>query len=321
MLERSEPGPGTRRGTARLILLGAVALLASLVLPAASPPTRAQDGSSINLIAIDVETTGNSATAYPSTVDTCVEIASGASRVTDIVVGPNGVPPNLPLKLYQFDLLYDPSVVNVSAVDAAQLLNANSDSTVFTAAEPVPGTDGSHTIAALDTSANASESGPGVVARVTFKAVGTGTSELELRLGKEGAALFTSATEPIPIENVQSAIIAVGTSCPATLPQPSPVPAQPGQPNPTQGDGSTPAAGSTAVGNEDASPTPSGEDGAAGGDQTAVGDSQPSGEDSASGDGNGEGFPLWAIAPIATGALALGAVAFMAIRYRRRQGR
>ena len=313
---RSEPGPGTRRGNAYLTLLGAVALLASLVLPAAGPPAQAQDGSSIDLIAIDVDTTGNSATAYPSTVDTCAEIASGGSRVIDIVVGPD-IPSDLPLKLYQFDLRYDSAVVNVSAVDAAQLLNANSGSTVFSAAEQVPGTDGSHTIAALDTNGNAGESGPGVVARVTLKAVGTGTSELKLRLGKEGAALFTSSTQPIPIEKVQSAIIAVGTSCPATLPQPSPVPEEPDQPNGTQGDGSTPAPGSTAVGNEDASPTPSAEDGTPDSDQTAVADSR---ENSASGGGDGDGFPLWAIAPIAAGALALGAAALMAIRYWRRQG-
>ena len=201
-----------RRWFACLLISGAIVALAVIAFGAAGEVSNSASAQEVvDNLQIDLDTTGNTATSYPSAVDTCLEIGSGASQVIDIVVGPIGIPATTPLKSFQFSLAYNASVVNVSAVNTSQLLNANAGSSVFGASEATPGSDGSHTISALDISVSTGETGPGIIARVTLQAVGTGTGPLTLELGTGGAALFTSGPTVIPITNVGSATIAVNS--------------------------------------------------------------------------------------------------------------
>jgi len=200
------------RWFARALISAAIVALALIAFGAAGHVSNSASAQVVvDNLQIDVDTTGNTATSYPSAVDTCVEISSAASQIIDIVVGPGGIPATTPLRSFQFSLTYNASVVNVSAVNTSQLLNANAGSSVFGASEATPGSDGSHTIGALDIGVAAGETGPGIIARVTLLAVGTGTSPLTIGLGAGGAALFTSGPTVIPISNVGTATIAVNS--------------------------------------------------------------------------------------------------------------
>jgi hypothetical protein len=77
-------------------------------------------------------------------------------------------------------LQYDESVVNVTAINVRMFQAANSGSNVFNASETPPDDDGMFYASAAELAAGKEDSGSGVLARVTLRAVGSGTSPADL---------------------------------------------------------------------------------------------------------------------------------------------
>src|SRR3989304_3324345 len=184
--------------------------------PTPTPPPPAVD------VAVDTGIAGNTANSL-GTVETCNSIAAvGDTLEIDVVV--RGVPPYDPgsgsggLVGFQFDLLYDPTVVNVVGFDARMMLTADGEAMLFSLSDPVPDNDGDFLAAALDFSTSY-ESGDGVLIRITLQAVGNGTSLLDLNeLGSgNGVPLILDSANPYPLSEVGDGEVGVEGSCARAL--------------------------------------------------------------------------------------------------------
>ncbi|MCH8345552.1 MAG: hypothetical protein IIC87_01330 [Chloroflexi bacterium] len=204
--------------------LVAIWVLGSIVTTTAPPPASADTVAADVQIGIDTDTAGNTATSLGSQ-ETCSAIAVvGDTLEIDVVV--TGIPPYDPITNsggvagFQFDVLYDPAVVNVIGWDADMMLAANGDPIWFSVTDPAsasePDADGDFFVAQADLSVNL-ESGDGVLIRITLQAVGVGTSILDLTeilapgdgvplIGGAGGSTYT----PIAVHDAE---ITVGGSC------------------------------------------------------------------------------------------------------------
>lgn len=130
------------------------------------------DDTPIARLAFDMDTTGNTATSLGPTED-CTSVAGpGDTIVVDAIV--DQIPANGILG-FGGDILYDPVVVKVTAYDYSYLLAAAGPMIPFVLNDPLPDTDGDFRVDVGDLSQNI-ETGPGVLLRITFQAVGDGTS-------------------------------------------------------------------------------------------------------------------------------------------------
>ncbi len=126
----------------------------------------------------------------------------------DIVTGPAGVPADRPIIGFQFYLIYNPAVVHVTGFDANFLLAAAANSQVFNVSDVTPDTDGRFEAGALDlTGEPAADSGPGVLARITFSAVGQGTTDLAF-VPLE-TVLVDTLNQQIAVQNISGGHIVV----------------------------------------------------------------------------------------------------------------
>lgn len=158
------------RSPSVILLLGA--LLATVALVALTPPQAAADGPSL---AVDANPNGNEPTELGQR-DSCLSISTGARFPVDVTI--QDVEDLLAWELY-FE--YDPSIVEVisSSVDLFQ--GANPGSSVFEVSEEVPDKDGLYRLGAADTADPPSpDSGSGVLARLTLRALAPGESPLAL---------------------------------------------------------------------------------------------------------------------------------------------
>src|SRR3989304_2374553 len=97
----------------------------------------------IDNLAIDVDTTGNTSTSNAFPVDTCVEVSTSASQDIDMVIGPGGIPGPEGLLTFSLRLLYNPSIVHVTARTAILLIGADGNyNEVQAGSEAVPSSDG-----------------------------------------------------------------------------------------------------------------------------------------------------------------------------------
>jgi hypothetical protein len=145
---------------------------------------------------------------------------------------------------FAFNLLYDPAVVNVTSIapiSATSLIASGTDFIPWSFSEPPPDSDGNLKVVELDLSTTY-ESGDGVLIRITFAAVGTGTSPLILGDEASGTtvwaddddgnpAVYHADAEALPLASNQSGQIVVGDSC--LSPTPSSTPAPTNKPKPT----------------------------------------------------------------------------------------
>ena len=166
----------------RLIHLpGLIGMLVLAAFVAAAAGALAGSGSTIQLIAMDADPTGNTATTLGH-LDPCVRTEPGSDVTVDLVV--DAVPDDRPFIGYQIDIDYDPSLLEVIAVDNGFLLGASGDFEPFEGlSEPLPDSDGSFTIIIADLASGATpganmETGPGVLSRVTLRAKAAGVSAL-----------------------------------------------------------------------------------------------------------------------------------------------
>ncbi|MEX0683181.1 MAG: cohesin domain-containing protein [Dehalococcoidia bacterium] len=211
------------RPFAPLLLFSAPALIAAVLLYAATSAAPAP----INRVAVDANSSGNSATAIGAT-QICVSMSNGASTTIDVIV--DSVPPFSSneggIAGFNFILHYDPARLKVTAYDNEMLLDAGGGTNPFDFTNVVPDTDGNFVVGFADFGSNI-ENGAGVLSRITLEAIGAGTSPLTLT----DVALTdgnTSAPNTYVVQNILGGEISIDTACsmgspPATF-SPSPTP-------------------------------------------------------------------------------------------------
>ena len=217
--ERSSPPKTGRDGSPLPWLIASV--LGPLALLAVAPSVLAQGTS----LAVDADPDGNSPTRVGQ-INRCIAVATGHMFDVDIVV--DGVDQLLAWEIY-FE--YDPAVVEIVDRDVRLFQEANPGSAVFDVSEALPDREGLYRAAAADTADPPSpDSGSGILARLTLRALGPGISPAALARrdlnddGKidQGPFLRDIDAQTIGDQDgdtffdgsVQNAQIAVDTSCP-----------------------------------------------------------------------------------------------------------
>lgn len=134
-----------------------------------------------------------------------------------------------------FNILYNSSVVRVSGrapMQGSSLMMAGAGSFQASFSEPVPDSDGNLLISEVDNS-QSYESGPGVLTRVTFEAVGPGSSYVlasdargsDGRVGDDNdgiPGIYGANTHTYEIGSILNARIVVGTGSCSDPPPPTP---------------------------------------------------------------------------------------------------
>jgi hypothetical protein len=145
------------------------AAAAALSLFAFGAPASAADPS----FAIDAGINGNSATAV-GTIENCVAVKTGDRFQMDVVVRDIAN-----LLAWEIPIDYEQAVVIVVDQDVKLFQQANAGSSVLDLSAKLPDDSGFHALAAFDSADPESpDSGSGVLARVTFEAVGAGDSPI-----------------------------------------------------------------------------------------------------------------------------------------------
>jgi len=167
-----------RVGLAAAVFLVATVLCSRVVsheehLPGAAPAR----GQGVTTIGVDADPTrlpANTATSLGS-IESCISAATNDTFDIDIFITDV-----VDLMSWETYLEYDSSVLNVTAVNVQMFQAANSGSHVFNASEPTPDSDGTFYVSAVELVVGAVDSGSGVLARLTLRAVGPGASRAEL---------------------------------------------------------------------------------------------------------------------------------------------
>jgi len=212
----------------------AVALAAFGVIGFGSSPAIHAGPGDVTLVAIDTDISGNDDTTI-GVIEPCVSINVGDTLTFDLIV--QGVDDADRIAGYQFDIDYDPSIIQVTSVLAFDAPGSvpPDDVTIISRIDSSGGlgfdsfidfttNPSSMTLVGLDLtnsppSPDQYESGDGVLARVTVQAVGDGVTVLDIGGplgGQDGFSdtMINRGTTPlgaaIPISQIQSGTIAVG---------------------------------------------------------------------------------------------------------------
>lgn len=223
----------------RVLLLSVLAAVIPSLAALASPYTASGVG-----IAIDADPTGN----VPRTVgiiEDCVSATVGQPIDIDIVIPSPGIPSDRGIVAFALHLEYDPAVVWVSADGATEMLLAQAPgSSVLPIQDLKPDKNGLYMSWAVDFGASGiepsgtSETGPGVVSRITLLPQSVGASDLFL----SGVDIRDDQGVEIVVNSIQSATIVVGGPCESQSDQdsgvgatltPTPTPAPAPAPTPT----------------------------------------------------------------------------------------
>jgi len=144
----------------------AAAMLAAVILHGGE--SMAQTRTSIGIDANPAESTATSL----GPIDSCVSVSTGDTFDVDIFV--KDVTDLLAWEVY---FTYDSSIVNIVDHDVEMFQAANEGSNIFDLSEALPDLDALYLLAAADLAdPEAPDSGSGVLARLTLKAVGPGIS-------------------------------------------------------------------------------------------------------------------------------------------------
>ena len=291
-------------------------------------------------LAIDAITDGNSATSL-GTVDTCAAVNVGDTFTVDVAVRDAAN-----LSSWELTFVHNRRIVEIVEQDVRLFLTAQPGSNAVNATEPLPDGNGQHLLSLGDLS-NAFESGSGVLARLTLKAIAAGISEASLpqidvdRNGKMdwGPVLKTRGAFTGDVNGdrffdgpVAGATIAVDRPCPALTPTPlastgaTPGPGStPGGEDGAGGQGATSSGSGPAVaGSENPGTT-----GAGGAGQTpavagaleipdpdAKGPSVPESVTNPPSGSSSGGVPFWALIIATIAIVGLGGLSFFAVRAR-----
>ena len=158
-----------------LALVGGYAASTGADLPPAVPAL----GQGVTTIGVDADPTQSPANTktFLGSIESCISVATNDTFTIDIFV--TDVVDLIAWGMY---LQYDGSVVNVTAVNVQMFQTANPGSTVFNASESTPDSNGMFYASAADIGTGAEDTGSGVLARLTLRAVGPGLSPAVLIL-------------------------------------------------------------------------------------------------------------------------------------------
>lgn len=160
--------PPKRKASRAAAALAAIAIIA-LGLPLGGGAAHAANPS----LVIDAGIAGNNATTVDK-IENCIAVKKGTEFQMDVIV--RDVSDLLAWEVY---LDYNPDVVIVTDQNVKLFLQANAGSSVLDVSGRVPDDTGFHDLQAFDSSDPPTpDSGSGVLARVTFKAVGSGDSKV-----------------------------------------------------------------------------------------------------------------------------------------------
>ncbi len=124
-------------------------------------------------LAVDVDPAGNTATSV-GTIEDCVSVDVDSTFGVDIAVM------NVAnLLAWEATFVYDSAVLEVVGADVSLFQAANAGSSVIDASEPLPDADGRFFVGGIE-SGSALDSGSGVLARLTLRAIGPGISAASL---------------------------------------------------------------------------------------------------------------------------------------------
>jgi hypothetical protein len=126
-------------------------------------------------LGIDADPRG-SAAASLGPIDACASVSSGSSTTIDLFIT------NVADLLgWTGNILYDPSLVSIEAINVRMFQAADGHSNVFNASEPTPDADGSFYASAVDLNAPPyQDSGSGVLARITISPLRPGIANLAI---------------------------------------------------------------------------------------------------------------------------------------------
>lgn len=191
------------------------------------------------ILGVDANPAGNTATSL-GPIESCQPVELNETFDIDLYV--KDVDELLAWELW---FVYDKEILNVTAVDVELFQDADPNSNVFDASEAVPDSDGIFVPAAVDLGQDSANSGSGVLARLTLRAVGPGISDAslpQLDLNQDGQADAGSMLTNKDLGHIGDvtgdglfdgpifhAQIAVDTPCPAA----GPIPSLPPSPTPS----------------------------------------------------------------------------------------
>lgn len=215
----SSPDPETTPGTPQPV--PTLAPTPENEAPPLAPPGEYWGEPSPVVISIDVDPSGNTASSLAA-IDTCRSVAKDSTFDVDLVIQQAN-----DVAGFQLVLLHDPSILQVIAVKTDLFLGHGGimigDIPYLIIDEPEAVTDVPVDQAEADgrfnlTYANAEgANGEGALARIRFRASGTGTSKLELT---DVLAASSAPVDLVP-DGVQGAQIAVDEPCPGATATPA----------------------------------------------------------------------------------------------------
>lgn len=215
---------GMRASLARLLLLTGLLAVSTSMIGIMEPGKGVAQGEVT--LGVDADPNGNAATSLGA-IDSCVSVSKDDTFQVDVFI--TDVTDLLAWEVY---FSFDGDVINVVDRDVKMFQAANAGSDVFDASDQLPSSGGLYRLGAIDISQPpAPDSGSGVLARLTLKAVGAGLSPAILATidanndGKIDLGPLVSGTGAKPIGDANadglfdgplvSAQIAVDRDCPA----------------------------------------------------------------------------------------------------------
>jgi len=124
-------------------------------------------------LGIDADPSGSTAASL-GPIEACSSISSGSSTDIDLFITDVS-----DLLGWTSDIIYDPALISIDAIDIDMFQAADGQSNVFNASDSTPDADGSFYASAVDLNAPPSQdSGSGILARITISAIAPGISDL-----------------------------------------------------------------------------------------------------------------------------------------------
>ncbi len=221
-----------------LMAFTGMALIALAVLIAVGLNTAKATPGQVDLVAIDLDSTGNSPTAV-GTIEGCRnDLVDGNTFTLDVIV--NAIDPADGVNGVSFNLIFNPAVLQVNSRAVASDVIFMQDAppgTYFEISDPLPGTTGDYRHEATELGGPGTfEDGPGVIARFVMEVVGSGVSDLifedEFEMDDQPNILDQNSN-PLPIVQFSNAQVrSDGSACGGPTDTPTPIPTP--SPSPTQ---------------------------------------------------------------------------------------
>lgn len=243
-----------------IALGGAVLIMSALVLSLVANEAQSAPPGNVDVVAIDLDTTGNAPQTL-GTTDGCRDgLTVGQTFDIDVVV--KGVNVADGISGIAANIVYDEAIMKVNArgVGADHMfMQAPPTGSYFDAfSDALPDTDGDYRHDAAEIGGTA-ESGDGVIIRLTVEIVGAGVSTLDLTDsvevdGNPNVLDFTNGGAPlVPLQVGDAEIHSDTSTCAAATASPTPGPTA--SPEPTEIPTNTPIPSPTPTGAATATPT------------------------------------------------------------------